>query len=295
MSNYDPSSLSPFLEGQKNTVHWTEVSMSFSNGTNTSNFDRFRQGIELTSPRHYYSGFAKIHSGEENHFIKQNTFGQGKLKITSLQRFEEVDNFNPISYIQFDHIIDQTTLLRVYRNTFPIVVSDIDRFEFLNGDGAIEPFTIRAKASNYSIEVPFFAHDIKASLIAGNLNYKFSSDQIVVKYNKKTENNETNYFDCVDTSGGGAPLVGYVSPEIALISPHDDVKLKSGIKITSNMGNDLKNALYDMNPIDDSYLGADTIALSTGFISDYGRYGIDSIAFNGLTSKNTQMYEEIDL
>lgn len=295
MSNYDPSALTPFTEGQKNIVHWTSVSMSFAEGTDTTSFDKYRQGIELTQPRHYFEGLVKIHSGEENHVVHQSTFGQSKIRMTPYPRWEENDSFNPVSYVQFDHVIDQTTLLRVYNNTFPIIVGDIDRWEFLNGDGALEPFTIRGKAANYSVEIPFFVHDIKAAFEEGNLNYQFASDQIVNKFIPKDENSETNYFDSVDTSAGAGPLVGYVSPEVSHQAPFNDTKQKTGIKISTNMDSTIRDALLDMNPPEDAYLTSDTVAMTSGFVVDFGRQATDSIAFGGMSASPIQISQEVEI
>jgi hypothetical protein len=294
MTQFDPLALTPFTEGPMTEVIWTSVMMSFADGTNTTAFDQYRQGIELTQQRYYYQGLVKIHSGEEQHITKQAVFGQARLRVSPHPRYEETDSFNPVTYIQFDHVIDPITLLRVYHNAFPIVISDIDRFGFLNGDGALEPLTIRAKAANYSPEAPFFAHDVRASFEEGNENYKQSREQIVNVFTPNDEKQETNYYDSVD-SAAGMPLMGFVSPDVAHLSPHDDTKQRSGIRITSNMDGNLLNAILEMNPPDDGYLSSDDLAMTAGFINDDSRFGTDSIAFSGMAARLIYTSREVDV
>lgn len=290
-----PNALAPFNEGRGNVVHWTDIDISYADGTDTTSYDRFRQGIELTMPRHYYEGIVKIHSGEENHQIKQCTFGQSKIRISAYPRFEEIDNWNPVTFIQFDHDIDQTTLLRVYHNTFPVIVGDIDRYEFLNSDGALEPFALREKSSNYSTEIPFFSHDIKASFEDGNQNYLLACDQIVNKYTPSAEHSLINYFDSVDSAAGAGPVVGYVSPEISFMGPINDTKLRTGIKLSVNMDPSMIDAMRNMSPPEDSYASSDQIVMTSGFVHDFGRFGTDSIAFGGMAASQIQISEEIEV
>lgn len=287
--------IAPFDEGNAKPVIWSFVSLSFGTGTDTRAYDAYRQGIELTMPRYFFQGIVKIHSGEDNHEVKQNHFGQARIRNTPLPRYEEIDNWDPVSFVKFDHDISPITLLRVYRNTFPIIIGDIDRYEFLNGDGALEPFTIRGKAANYSIEIPFFVHDIKASFEEGNQNYLFAGDRVVNVYTPKDEKAETNYFDSVDTTDGGGTVVGYVSPEIAHLSPHEDNKQRTGIKLTANMDTTMVSALNSMSPPEDGYVTSNQIVMAAGFVYDFGRCGTDSVAFGGLSASPIQSAQEIEV
>jgi hypothetical protein len=291
----NPNSVPPFNDTKTVLVHWTDVRISYATGTDTSNYDQFRQGVELTMPQYYYEGTVKIHSGEEMHQIKQCTFGQSKIRVSPYPRFEEVDNWNPVTYVKFDHVIDPDTLLRVYRNTFPAIVGDIDRYEFLNGDGALEPFALREKSNNYSIDIPFFAHDCKASFEEGNPNYLLACDRIVNKYTPVDELSLTNYFDSTDTAVGGGIIEGYVSPEISFAGPVRDNKQGTTIKLSANMSGDMIDAMRDMFPPDDAYCSSDQIIMTSGFVHDFSRFGTDSIAFGGLSPSQIQIAEEIEL
>lgn len=292
----NPNSIKPFNDTKPNKTHWTDVEISYADGTDTTPFDRFRQGIELTMPRYYYEGTVKIHSGEDEHEVKQCTFGQSKIRVSPYPRFEEVDNWNPVTYVQWDHHISQETLLRTYENTFPVIVGDIDRYEFLNGDGALEPLALREKSANYSIDIPFFAHDIKAAFLEGNVNYLLAHDQIVNKYTPADEHSAINYFDSVDTTEGGRAVIeGYVSPEIAFAGPVRDNKLSTGIKLSVNMSGPMIDALRSMAPPEDSYASSDQIVMTSGFVHDFSRFGTDSIAFGGMSASPIQIAEEIEV
>lgn len=45
------------------------------NGIDTSAIDAYRQGVELTTMRHFDAGIGKISSGEPGHLLKQSSFG----------------------------------------------------------------------------------------------------------------------------------------------------------------------------------------------------------------------------
>lgn len=67
----------PFNEAPREIV--TGVSIVNTSSIDTSSFDAYRQGVELTCERHYQQGVAKIHSGEPEtgHRIFQTGFGMG--------------------------------------------------------------------------------------------------------------------------------------------------------------------------------------------------------------------------
>lgn len=73
--------------------------------------------------------------------------------------------------------------------TFPIITSDNDQIENYIFDGIIEPLTIRARASFFSIDVPFEAHEVKGAVMGGNTDTTWASDCIETVYTQDLAEN----------------------------------------------------------------------------------------------------------
>lgn len=69
--------------------------------SNTSTFDAYRQGVELTKSSDYASGIAKIHNGNNDqdgqHDALQVVYGQIKNKLNDNKFFEDGSIINPLS------------------------------------------------------------------------------------------------------------------------------------------------------------------------------------------------------
>ena len=111
MSNYfeseGPSGLEyvPFDDAREaNRYIASSTSAQSGSGMDTTAFDNWRQGVELTIPKYLYgSVLPKIWAGNLNHFIKIVTYGQARswtehdgLKYRADQSIE----FNSLQYIQ---------------------------------------------------------------------------------------------------------------------------------------------------------------------------------------------------
>lgn len=272
----------PFDDAYSKPAIWAFANATFITGSDTSNFDMYRQGVELLLPKHYFQGAAKMHSGEENHETKQNIFGQleNNGEIANLFH-EENDNLDPASYIVYDKI----------NNAKSTSFDNIDYRGVLN-NGILEPLTIRDKFTVYSLEAPYFTHDIKASFEDGNSNFYKATDRIVSVFSPDEEKLELNYIDCVDMSFGNTSPAGYISTDFAHVGPVEDNKLPC-IKITTNMDATMIAALTAMSPHEDSLVTSDQIAMTSGFVYDFGRFATDSIAFGGMAASQIQIAQEV--
>jgi hypothetical protein len=68
---------------------------------NTSEFNRFRQGVELTHPLHYNVGLYKIYSGvRDTHRKFPGDFGNTKPIDNCNKPFVDVRGWNPIDYVK---------------------------------------------------------------------------------------------------------------------------------------------------------------------------------------------------
>ena len=164
MTNLDNSASDPFDDGPGGLVHWSSVTISFASGTNTTEFDSYRQGVELALPRHYTKGIVKIHSGDEDHELRQTTFGQSKAGIIKGRPYEDVAcNYSPSEYIEPGSVIDLELLNSV---------ADSD-------DGACAPLAIRINDANSNY------YSVKASFIGGNSDSRNADELIVTKFVSK--------------------------------------------------------------------------------------------------------------
>jgi len=88
-----------------------------------------------------------------NHESERRDFGQPKV-FKDEEPFEDFQKFNPVLYLTDDN----NTLM------YPLVLANASMRDPDQFDGVIEPFTIKSRASRLSTELPFFAHDIRASI-----------------------------------------------------------------------------------------------------------------------------------
>ncbi len=91
-----PRKIKPFDDSfQKDRRRTTEDA-----STDTSAFDAYRQGVELTSPTHFANGIAKIHSGYNgqsgNHEVPTLVLGQGRSRKRDENSFLEGVKLNPL-------------------------------------------------------------------------------------------------------------------------------------------------------------------------------------------------------
>ncbi len=244
----------------------------------TSGFDAYRQGVELTQQKFFDAGIAKIHAGEPGHALRRNRFGMDR-NFRAEPNFEEMDYFNPETYLRSqDHFSD----LNYNIITFPIITSDNDQLENYIFDGVIEPFTIRSRVSFFSIDVPFEAHETKGALIGGNSDSTLASDQVLTVDYFEPENEQIEYLDMVDMIDGRYPLNGYFRNAKSLRRPFTDERLVRNV-LLSSLHTDLNSAMSLMTGSTDNYIISKKRSASAGWDYDCTTaVGTDSIAFGGM-------------
>ena len=72
-----------------------------NSSTDTSSIDAYRQGIELTMPKHFANGIAKIHDGYNDqsgeHGVPQLVYGQDRPILRDDNSFLDMSKFDPLS------------------------------------------------------------------------------------------------------------------------------------------------------------------------------------------------------
>jgi hypothetical protein len=252
-----------------------------------------RQGVELTQTKHFDAGVVKIHAGEPGHQLRRNSFGMGK-SFRSNPRFEELDYFNPLDYVTAQ---DSDSPLFFNIITFPIITSDNDHIENYVFDGVIEPLTIRARASFFSIDVPFESHEVKGAVMNGNIDPHGASDEIRTVYVRDLLENIPfldQYADSTPfieeglslTGSYASSVVGYFQYSRSNNLAFNDSRYPRNTISTNSYDTDIHAALSLMSGSTDSYINTHLLERSATCGWDFENnivIGTDSLAFGGLT------------
>lgn len=245
----------------------------------TTEIDKYRQGVELTDFKHYGKGMVKIFSGEPAHVISPITLGLRKHTVTG-SAFQDTDFFNPVVFLsgqQHNSFLD----LNVF--TFPITVFDGDRTDPTVADGALEPFVIRTKASFMSIDAPFEIHDVRGTLMAGNSDWSGGSDQTEQKTTTvRLYSSATAFLDAQDQTFCSASANGYINTDRQTVSGFLDQRLPRNVITGSSYTSDMINAISQLSGSTNDFLRSNERLMSAGWTYDTSDVGSDSITFGGM-------------
>lgn len=252
---------------------------AFTSSLDTSAIDAYRQGVELTRQRFFDAGTVKIHAGTPGGRMSVLAYGSGYKNFQRSSAFEELDYFNPVTFINSQNDLSSSATLKI---SYPIIVGDNDQLENTNFNGIIEPLDIRAVASFFSIEVPFIAHSIKGTLQAGNSDQHMSTDTIMQSISLTVNTASIiPYVDMVDMFNGQVPMNGYFQTDKVLLTPFEDVRYLRNAASQSYSA-DMQSALSPLTGSTDNFVGIDKKSASAGFV--YGDASVtDSVAFGGMT------------
>ncbi len=259
---------------------------STSGSIDTSAIDPFRQGVELTQLKHFDAGSVKISAGEPGHILRRNRFGMDRLY--DLQpAFQDIDYFNPITFIEAQ---SASSPIDVSLITFPIITSDVNEIENYVMDGIIEPLTIRSRASFFSTDVPFEAHEVNGSLMGANLDVTKASDQILTVDYYDVNRKQLPFLDLIADIGDPIhsvtmiPNAGYYSNAKSNLAPWADAKYSRDVVNSSRDitgGASMDKALSLMSGTV-GYIPFSKRSSACGWDFDGNvTVGTDSIAFGG--------------
>ena len=237
----------------------------------TTAFDPYRQGIELTRIKHFDAGStAKIHAGEPGHVLRKNFYGADRNFLKN-NYYSDLDYFDPVEYILSNEFV-----------TYPIITNDTDETENYNFNGIIEPFTIRAVASLYSIDVPFEAHSVKGMMMDGNSDIMMSNNRILTVDDKVTKDKIPPWLDLIDMIGTvkKIPTMAFFNDDKTYLNPFNDASTK--IQLSTNLSTNMNSAVLKMSPSTEEYVSEGKISATCGWTYDgVWSKGTDSIAFGG--------------
>lgn len=149
-------------------------------------------------------------------------------------------------------------------------------------DGAIEPLIIRKKIDHTSIEAPYFAHDIRASL--GGLEGPFRRSMILVYGKDLDEPKEgcapfldaTETFGNIDMPGAFSIDAGKIEPYVDYLNGRDKEYTTNGITST------IATVMILSASFETANIRTHDKMAASGFVFDNDNIGLDSIAYGGL-------------
>lgn len=248
----------------------------FSSSIDTADIDMYRQGVEITQQKYFDKGTAKISAGEAGHVLARNRFGEDKTWDTT-SPFQDLDYFNPVTFLRAQ---SATSPLLVNLITFPIITSDNNQIDNYNLDGVIEPLTIRAAASFFSVDVPFESHAVKGSVMGGNVDSRSSTEQVLtVDY--FSLRHTVPFLDLIDMFGT-LSTVGFFLDNNQPRDPFADTRFVGNVQHSASIGVDMLEAMSLMTGSTSNYVSLKKRSATSGWTFDnVAGVGTDSIAFGG--------------
>lgn len=212
-------------------------------GIDTSEIDPFRQGTELTQPKHASMGLVKLGTGDVGARMVQGFFGMGGLP--GVGPFSDADSVGSAG----DH---------------DLVL-----------DGVIEPFALRTLAGSDDD-----ARTVRGTLMGGTEDALGRSPQVESQHELAQLSPSPPYVDCSDSTGT-IPVQGSLDPgTTGRLAPGADDVPRGGIRIPPGTDQAMAAALLAMNPASDTYVDVGRTSAATGWT--YGHpAGVDSVAFGG--------------
>jgi hypothetical protein len=246
-------------------------------GSDTSQIDHLRQGVEITTDKYRYLGVYKIGAGENDHVLQTSVYGQPS-EFEVVVPFEDLTDFDPTTHIENK----DAAMFPIVRNNATFL--DPERF------GAfIEPLSVGAR--DFLLQTTeFAAHTIRAHLQDGNEDTFGKVDTIQSLINTKQHAQQRSMFvdtsDNVGSSGGSVMIAGETTNDEKLVYAFDDSKSHQRAfiaTVVSQISGSLHVAVLAMTGSStDEYVQKNELSMGKGFTYDLCQLGTDSLAFGGL-------------
>lgn len=253
----------------------------------SSILDSYKHGVEILREKDWTAGIVKISAGTAGHLQGVNRYGITDARIIIEDSYySEIDSFNAVEFVESGGTYESS-------GRYPLFIkSDFNQPEKIVMDGTIEPFPIRPFISNFSLNVPFEPRSFKGQFGNGNINWRFSSDQVLsVDYRKIVKNSTAWFMDDIGSlelgSGslaylGSTSNIGYINTE-ERSNPSfvEDGEKPRGFPLTSSYGSQLSSALLSLPPGGTTYVSDGQVSSACGFTYENSIFGTDSIAYGG--------------
>lgn len=266
----------PYTEDNNN--HLIVSASLSSNSIDTTSWDAFRQGVELTQEKYFYQGIVKIHAGEPNHELPQRQFGeQLESEIFPIPSFRDCDSVNSVIILSATFVLTGARPMTGYPQA---IFKDTVQLQKNIFDGVIEPLAIRtvpAVSGTYSL---FQVHLIRSNLESANYNRVTNSDRVVTVQKFSDITDGLRFFD--DSS----IVFNRIPKNSCLTNFFDDSQVKSGVILSLSMSVTMSADLLSGSPASDNYVATGYLSANKGYYWNNMILGAESLAFGGLTYKD---------
>lgn len=247
------------------------------NGYDTSGWDLYRQGIELSRDRFRFMGSQpKMWSGETTGFSTVVTYGQdpGTIEGNGVgleSKFEDIPEFNPVAFISLG-----------VSYPLPIVFNNGPSEEL---EATIEPLTIPFKKP--SNEGTYCAHTIRGSYEDGSFGgHIIKSTNPIEQFIDLTNLTSTRFFlDEGGDSFGNVPRDPFVADVGMVPVPFDDTLLfspENKLRTTNSVFHEIAREGFETGEVDLIPYGKKSASAGFSYYGlNAGQYGTDSITFAG--------------
>lgn len=209
---------------------------------NTTQVDKYRQGVEITQQKHFDAGNLKISSGEIGHRSFRGNFGDNQQNLDSTSYYE------------------------------PETISELFYDEKFIENGTIEPLTIRRVIQLKLNEKPTF-HSTKSSFQMGNEDFIGGNDFVVNNFSRNEVNEFIPFIDDLDLRNYQNTAI--LLEKVSNLDPFDD---KRSVKNDDGLTSDNLNT-YVLNAKEDTLKEKFN---SCGWDTENNIFGTDSIVYIGL-------------
>jgi hypothetical protein len=280
LSNYEASQLNQQFNEAPVTLKIKPT--IFTSSINTSQIDQYRQGVEITTQKHFDLGTFKVHSGEIGHILKREYLNDDPIFRYDQQPFIEIDTFDPIEYIKTQDDINQYSIY-VENHTWPVVTRDSNLSLLYDLNGIVEIFDIR-DIINFKRSQ---SRGINGSIEFGTFNSILGSSEITTQ-EYFIHNNNPVFFD--SSENNTLDNIPVVNNEITRTTSYIEQELTKNLPNSLVTNSDMILALNQILTTTstyktcDSYIEYNKISATTGFVYDSVQgTGTDSLAFGGFT------------
>lgn len=249
----------------------------------SGSIDTYRNGVEITREKQWIAGLVKITAGTPGHLLETNRFGISETSIIDIDRYVEVDTFDPVLYVKTGGDPNYFT--------YPIITSDSNQLENSILNGTIEPFAIRPVISNFSIYFPFEPHGTRGTWMSGNEAQQLSSDSVVSITEFEPDRLNNSWF--LDATGVNivtgsvdfsiTSIPEYINIDQNYIRPfRDEIKARD-LPRSDTYDDELWSVLNRsfLSGTSPTYIEYGRMTGGTGFMYNDVMPGTDSIAYGG--------------
>ncbi len=253
-----------------------QITTTLSSTLDTRGIDQYRQGVEITTWRHWTQGTVKIHAGEPGHMVQPENYGLRDLALSG-RTFTDRSVANPVLFIS-----SSTTI--VHRTTYlapsvpPVLFTRGDAERHLC-DGALDSLDVRNVALCFGGDVPIQGPGVRGAVMAGTLDSAIRAD-IVTSFIHPINSSSAPAFNDI----GGLydlrwPNARHNLP-VSALAPFTDRRIYLGEEESPTDAQIA--AIVNRATGSGDFLPSGCRASTSGWVYDDG-VGTDSIAFGGLT------------